>query len=159
MVQNNVTRFLNARKIQYELFEIPGGKHGAQETAKFLNVPDNCVFKTIVLKPVVPGKPILGVIPANQTADLKKIAKLLNQKKIEFPEPHEAEEVTGLQTGGISALALLNKGFKILLDETANSMDWMHVSAGQIGLNIKIKVRDFVKLTNAKIAIISTLIE
>jgi Cys-tRNA(Pro)/Cys-tRNA(Cys) deacylase len=155
MNQNNVTRYLNARKILYEQFEIPGGKIGAQETAKFLNVAEDSVFKTIVLKPVNPGKPILAVIPSNRIADIKKIAKILNEKKIEFPKPQEAEEITGLQTGGISALALINKGFRILLDETANSLDWIHVSGGQIDLNIKIKVADFVRLTHAKIAIIS----
>lgn len=155
MRQNNVTRLLQNRKIPFEIFEIPGGKRTAQETAKILNVPVERVFKSIVLQPVVPGKPILAIIPANKTADLKLIAKFLNEKKLLFPTPQEAEQMTGLQTGGISALALINRGFRILLDSSANEMDWMLVSGGERGINIKLQVKDFIKITNARIAAIS----
>ncbi len=155
MTQNNVTRFLQTRKILFEVFEIPGGKRTAQETANILNVPVERVFKTIVLQSVIPGKPILAIIPANKTADLKFIAKFLNEKKLSFPTPQEAEQMTGLQTGGISALALINRGFRILLDSSAIEMDWMHVSGGERGINIKLQVKDFIKITNARIAAIS----
>ncbi|MBE0687914.1 MAG: Cys-tRNA(Pro) deacylase [Anaerolineaceae bacterium] len=156
MTANNVTRFLQTRKIPFEVFEIPGGKRSAQETANLLNVPVGRVFKTIVLQPVNPGKPILAIVPADKTADLKLIAKFLNEKKLEFPTPQEAEQLTGLQTGGISALALINKGFRILLDNSATELDWMHVSGGQRGINIKLLVKDFIKITNARIASISS---
>lgn len=155
MRQNNVTRLLQNRKIPFEIFEIPGGKRTAQETANILNVTVERVFKSIVLQPVVPGKPILAIIPANKIADLKLIAKFLNEKKLFFPTPQEAEQMTGLQTGGISALALINRGFRILLDSSANEMDWMHVSGGERGINIKLQVKDFIKITNARIAAIS----
>ncbi len=155
MPQNNVTRFLQTRKIPFEVFEIPGGKRTAQETANLLKVPVGRVFKTIVLQPVFPGKPILAIVPADKTADLKVIAKFLNEKKLTFPTPQEAEQITGLQTGGISALALMNKGFQILLDISANETDWMHVSGGERGINIKIQVKDFIKITKARIASIS----
>lgn len=155
MIQNNVTRFLKAKKVVFKVFEIPGGKRNAVETAEILGVPVSWVFKTIVLRPINPGKPILAVVPADRTADLKLIAKLVNEKKIEFPTPLEAEQMTGLQTGGISALALLNRGFRILLDVSARELEWMHVSGGQRGLNIQIKVDDFIALTNAKIGDIS----
>jgi Cys-tRNA(Pro)/Cys-tRNA(Cys) deacylase len=159
MTQNNVTRFLQTRKIPFEVFEVSEGKRTAQETANLLNVPEERVFKTIVLQPVVPGKPILAIIPANKTADLKLIAKFLNEKKLAFPTPQEAEQMTGLQTGGISALALINKGFRILLDSSANEMDWMHVSGGQRGINIKLQVKDFIIITKARIASISRLMD
>jgi len=155
MTQNNVTRFLQTRKIPFEVFEIPGGKRTAQETANLLNVPIGRVFKTIVLQSVVSGKPILAIVPADKTADLKLIAKFLNEKKLAFPTPQEAEKMTGLQTGGISALALINKGFRILLDSSANEMDWMHVSGGERGINLKLQVKDFIKISNARIASIS----
>ena len=94
MTQNNATRFLQTRKIPFEVFEIPGGKRTAQETANLLNVPIGRVFKTIVLQPLVPGKPILAIVPADKTADLKLIAKFLNEKKLAFPTPQEAEKMT-----------------------------------------------------------------
>jgi len=153
---NNVTRFLQARKIPFEVFEILGGKRSAQETARILNVPVGSVFKTIVLKPVYPGKPILAIVSADRTADLKLIAKFLDEKKLEFPTPQVVEQITGLQTGVISALALINKGFRILLDDSAHAMEWMLVSGGQRGLNIKMRVSDFMYVTHARIAPISS---
>lgn len=156
MAQNNVTRLLQARNIPFEVFELPAVKLSAQQTAQILNVSVEMVFKTIVLKPTHPGKPILAVVPADKTVNLKLIAKFLNEKKLEFPTPQEAERITGLQTGGISALALINKGYRVLLDESAHALEWMHVSGGQRGLNIKIQVSDFINLTQARKARISS---
>ena len=54
--------------------------------------------------------------------------------------------------GGISALALLNKGFMVYLDATAHDYEQIYVSAGQKGLDVKLKVTDFLKVTSAKTA-------
>jgi Cys-tRNA(Pro)/Cys-tRNA(Cys) deacylase len=67
----------------------------------------------------------------------------------------EAEQLTGLQAGGISPLALLNKGFQVVVDSAAQVYDEVHVSGGQRGLNIKLLVADLIKLTNACVASIS----
>ena len=61
----------------------------------------------------------------------------------------EAERLTGLQAGGISALALLDKGFDVLLDETARSLERIHISAGRRGTDIELRVDDLVALTSA----------
>ena len=155
MVKNNVTRLLQANKIPFETFELPNIKLSAEETAKLLNIPVSIVYKTIIFKPDSPGKPIAALIPANRTADLKKIALTIHEKKVHFPTPTEAEKLTGLQIGGITAIALLNKGFRIILDQTSSSLEWFHISGGQRGLNIKLKVSDFVSITNAQVADIS----
>ncbi|MDE2107357.1 MAG: hypothetical protein KGL39_59730, partial [Patescibacteria group bacterium] len=60
-----------------------------------------------------------------------------------------------LQAGGISPLALLNKGFQILLDESAARLPEIHISGGQRGLNIRLGVKDLLKLTGARLAPIS----
>lgn len=54
----------------------------------------------------------------------------------------EAESLTGLQVGGISALALLHRGFEICLDAPARALDQIHVSAGQRGVDLQLAVRD-----------------
>jgi Cys-tRNA(Pro)/Cys-tRNA(Cys) deacylase len=155
MIKNNITRLLEAKNFQFEAFVVPPIKLSAEETANILNIPVSIVFKTIILKPDKPGKPIAALIPADRIADQKKIAQATNEKKVHFPAPAEAEKLTGLQTGGITAIALINKGFRILLDQAAENLEWFHISGGQRGLNIKMKVHDFVKLTNAKIVDIS----
>src|SRR6266496_3795355 len=152
---NNVTRFLDSHKISYIAFETPAEKLGAVETAEFLNVPPEIVFKTIVLTRDKPKKPILAVIPGPNSVDLKLLAALLGEKKVYLPTEREAEQLTGLQAGGISPLALINKGFQVVIDSIAQNYMEIHISGGQRGLNVKLPVADLIKLTNARVASIS----
>jgi len=152
MIKNNVTRFLDSRKIVYEAFELSAEKHSALESAEMIGVPPEIVYKTIVIARESPkkGKPILCLVPATAEVDLKKLAKSLGEKKLVLPTQREAEALTGLQAGGISPLALLNKGFQICLDVSAQQHEKIHISGGQRGLNIRLAVNDLVTLTNAK---------
>jgi Cys-tRNA(Pro)/Cys-tRNA(Cys) deacylase len=152
---SNVTRLLDARKITYSAFETPKEKLGALETAQFLNVPPELVFKTIVVTRDKPRKPILAVIPGPNVVDLKLLAAALGEKKVHLPTEREAEHLTGLQAGGISPLALISKGFQVVIDSAAQNHSEIHVSGGQRGLNIRLPVADLIKLTNARIASIS----
>lgn len=152
---NNVTRFLDSRKVSYTAFETPAEKLGALETAEFLGVSPKTVFKTIVVTREKPRKPILAVIPGTSSVDLKLLAAFLGEKKVHLPTEREAEQLTGLQAGGISPLALNNKGFQVVIDATAQDYPEIHVSGGQRGLNIKLPVADLIRLTNARVARIS----
>ena len=158
---NNITRLLDSRKIAYTAFETPAEKLGALGTAEFLNVPPEVVFKTIVVRRDKPTsspkgkKPILAVIPGPNSVDLKLLAASLGEKKVHLPTEREAEQLTGLQAGGISPLALINKGFQVVIDSAAQNYAEIHISGGQRGLNIKLPVADLIKLTNAHVALIS----
>jgi Cys-tRNA(Pro)/Cys-tRNA(Cys) deacylase len=153
-IVNNVTRLLESRKITYKVFELPAEKLGAQETARLLGVEPDFVYKTIVV--VRPkGKPILAVIPGPHRVDLKLLATALGEKKVSLPTEHEAENLTGLQAGGISPLALVNKGFQVLISSEAQALKELHVSGGQRGLNIMLPVISLVELVHARFALIS----
>jgi Cys-tRNA(Pro)/Cys-tRNA(Cys) deacylase len=153
-VINNVTRLLDSKKIAYELFELPVEKLGAEETAEFLGIPISITYKTIVVVHP-PAKPLLCVIPGDRKVDLKALAALLGEKKVSIPTQVDAETLTGLQAGGISPLALINKGFTIFLDNSAKEYEKIHVSGGQRGLNLELRVSDLTDLTHARFADIS----
>ncbi len=155
MVKNNVTRFLDQRKVKYQVFELPAEKLGAEETAGLLGVPLEVVFKTIVVKREGRGKPILAVVPGTGEVDLKALAKAVGEKKVYLATQQEAEALTRLQAGGISPLALLNRGFQVVVDSASLSHEMVHISGGQRGLNICLPVRDLVQLTGAGTAPIS----
>jgi Cys-tRNA(Pro)/Cys-tRNA(Cys) deacylase len=156
MVTNNVTRLLASRKIAFEAFETPAEKLGAVETAQLLQIEPLMVFKTIVVMREKAGKPILAVIPGPHEVNLKALAVFVNEKKLRLPTQKEAEQVTGLLAGGISPLALINKGFQVVIDASAQNFPQIHISGGQRGLNIRLGVSDLVKLTNARMAAIAT---
>jgi Cys-tRNA(Pro)/Cys-tRNA(Cys) deacylase len=154
-IVNNVTRMLDLRKVPYTAYEWPVGKLGALETARLLNVEPATVYKTIVVTRDKPKKPLLVVIPGPNQVDLKMLAAVLGEKKVHLPTEREAEELTGLQAGGISPLALLNKGFQVVLDASVREQAEIHVSGGQRGLNIRIPVEALIRLTNARVASVS----
>ena len=155
MKPTNITRLLDAQKIPYTAFELTPEKHSALETARLLNVPPELVYKTIVVLREGKGKPVLAVVPGAREVDLKALAKAVDEKKLRLPSEREAEQVTGLQAGGISPLALINKGFQVVLDTSAQQHAEIHVSGGQRGLNIRLPVSALVKLTHARLAPIS----
>src|SRR5512132_3143206 len=137
-VTNNVTRLLDSRGISYTAFELPAEKLGAVEAAAILGISADQVFKTIVVVREAKGKPILAVTPGPLEVDLKALAKAAGEKKLALPTEKEAERLTGLQAGGISPLALLNRGFQVVIDETALLFDEIYISGGQRGLNIRL---------------------
>ena len=151
---NNITRLLDSRKIRYTAFETHPEKLGALETAQFLGVEPDSVFKTIVVIREKPRKPLLVVVPGPSSVDLKLLAAALGEKKVHLPTEREAEELTGLQAGGISPLALINKGFQVVIDSSAQNHAEIHVSGGQRGLNIRLPVADLIKLANARVALV-----
>ena len=152
---NNVTRLLDQRHITYRAFELPPEKLGARETAAALGLEPALVFKTIVVTRDKPKKPLLVVVPGDSVVDLKLVAAALGEKKVYLPTEREAEALTGLQAGGISPLALLNKGFRVLIDDSAQRYASIHVSGGQRGLNIELPVSDLLKLTEAQLVRVS----
>lgn len=152
---NNITRLLESRKIAYQAYETPAEKLSALEVAQLLGVSPDVVFKTIVVTREKGKKPILAVIPGPTTVDLKLLAVSLGEKKVFLPTEREAEQITGLQAGGISPLALINKGFQVVIDSMAQNHSEIHISGGQRGLNIKLSVEDLIKLTSARVTSIA----
>ncbi|RLD11163.1 MAG: Cys-tRNA(Pro) deacylase [Chloroflexota bacterium] len=155
MPANNVTRFLDSHSIQYTIYELPKKKLGADEVAQILDVPLELVYKSIVVERAKKGKAILAVIPGGREVNLKALAKATGEKKVKAATQAKAEALTKLQAGGISPLALINKGFDIFLDASAKTHEEIYISGGERGMNIRLAVSDLLALIQAKVAEIS----
>jgi Cys-tRNA(Pro)/Cys-tRNA(Cys) deacylase len=149
-MKNNVTRYLDQHKVDYQVFELPVAKLGAEETAALLGQPLEVIFKTIVVRREGNGKPILAVVPGTGEVDLKALAKAVGEKKVVLATQAEAEKLTHLQVGGISPLALINRGFQVVIDASALAHERIHISGGERGMNIRLPVEDLIKITNAR---------
>jgi Cys-tRNA(Pro)/Cys-tRNA(Cys) deacylase len=152
MIKNNVTRLLDSRGIHYKLHQLPAEKLSATQVAEILNTPPEIVYKTIVITRMNKGKDILAVVPGSSEVDLKSVAKAVGEKKVKLATERQAEEKTGLQAGGISPLALINRGFQVVLDASAYAHHEIFISGGQRGLNISLSPLEIISLTNAEIA-------
>lgn len=155
MPTNNVTRFLESRHIKYTTYELPKKKLSADEVAQILGVPLALVYKSIVVVRLKRGKAILAVIPGDREVDLKALAKVAGEKKVKMATQRNAEKLTKLQAGGISPLALINKGFDIYLDVAAKNHAEIYISAGERGANVRLAASDLIALVGAEIAAIS----
>lgn len=148
MQKTQAMRLLEGKGVSYEAVTYPPAERDATVVARELGAPPDQVFKTLVVVRER-GKPFLVMVPAHRQLDVKKLAKAVGEKKVQLASHDEAERLTGLQVGGISALMLINRGFEILLDESAQKFDAIYISAGQKGINIKVPVEGLVSVTGA----------
>ena|SRR3990172_4775788 len=154
-ITNNVTRMLAAKGVAFEAHELPEEKLGGIEAASLLNVDPNQMFKTIVALRPDGGKPVLALVPSPRQLELKSVGRLLGGKKLQLATLAEAEKLTGLQAGGISPLALIGKGFEVVIDIYALSLEKIYLSGGQRGLNVSMTPQVVIELTHAKTGEIS----
>ena len=97
---------------------------------------------------------MLALVPAPAKLDLKALGRVLGGKKLQLATQAQAEKLTGLQAGGISPLALMGRGFEIVVDESALGFEKIYLSGGQRGLNLSMAPGAVVELTKAKVAAI-----
>lgn len=158
MNKTNAMRLLDQQKIIYRVTVYDESRefHSADEAAALIGAPVEQVYKTLVVMRETSGggprpKPMLVMVASNREVDLRLLAKGVGEKKLRMATKKEAEQLTGAQIGGISALAQLNKGFEIILDQAAQTLENIHVSGGVRGLDIQLRVADLRRVTNAKL--------
>lgn len=142
-------KVLEGQRAVYEVCAYPETERDAAVIATYFGVPAAQVFKTLVVDRA-PAKPILVMVPADKQLNLKKLASFTGDKKLSLASHADAEKLTKLKVGGISPLALLNKGFIILIDASAQTLPHIFVSAGQKGLNLKVSTNDLIRITKAR---------
>ena len=148
--KNNAMRMLEARGVTYETYTFPSETHSAEGVAQVVGLPASQVYKTLVVIRKQ-GKPLLVMIAGDRELDLKRLAKAVGEKKLRMASYKEAESLTGLEVGGISALALLNQGFDVYIDRAATRLKRVLVSAGRRGINLGMMVEDLIRVTKAKV--------
>ncbi len=143
-------RLLEAEGVSFEVFTFPADRHSAVEVAELAEVAPAEVYKTLVVERER-GKPMLVMLAADRQLDLKRLAASVGEKKLRMASHDDAEQMTGLKVGGISALALLNRGFDIFLDQRAMEFKCIYISAGQRGVNLIVPVDDLLRVTGAQL--------
>ena len=150
----NSMRLLDQRKVPYQVLEYPDDIRDAEQVAQALALPPSMVYKTLVVQAATtpaPKKPYLVIIPSNCQLSLKKMAGAAGVKKVRMASFADAERLTGLKVGGISALALVQKQWAVYVDHRAESLQEIVMSAGQRGLQIRAPVAALMAVLRAQI--------
>lgn len=143
-------RMLEQRKVRHEVFAFDDSIRSAQEVARVTGMPPEQVLKTLVVEHDPPkGRPMLVMMPSSLEIDLKVLAASIGAKKLRMASHRDAERHTGLRVGGISALALIGKGFAVHIEETAQLFDEVLVSAGHRGYDVRLSLGDLLAITGA----------
>ncbi len=150
--KTNAARILDRLKIPYELVEytVDPDNLAADHVAAELGEPIEQVFKTLVLKGDKTGH-IVCVVAGNREVNLKKAAKVSGNKKVEMIPMKDLLPTTGYIRGGCTAIGM-KKQFPTYLSEEAVDFDFIYVSAGKRGMQIKLAPMDLIKASGAKTA-------
>ena len=149
MKKTNAARLLDAKSISYELteYEVDESDLSATTLAKKIGQNIEQIFKTLVLRGDKTGV-FVAVIPGNAEVDLKKASKISENKSCTMVQQKELLPLTGYIRGGCSPLGM-KKPYPIYIHETCVLFDFIFVSAGQRGLQLKINPMDLIKVTCA----------
>ncbi len=150
--KTNAARLLDKAKLKYDLipYEFDENDLAAQHVADSLGQDIAKVFKTLVLHGDKTGY-IVCVIPGDKEVDLKALAKVSGNKKVEMIPMKDLLQVTGYIRGGCSPIGM-KKRFPTYFHTTALEHDVIYVSAGVRGLQIQINPSDLVRFVQAVLA-------
>lgn len=150
--KTNVARLLDKAKIKYELvpYVVDETDLSATHIADQLGENIGQVFKTLVLVGDK-TKYIVCVVPGDMEVDLKKAAKASGNKKVEMLHMKELLPVTGYIRGGCSPIGM-KKAFPTYFHSTCMDFEYIYVSAGMRGLQLKINPKELVDYVRADIA-------
>jgi Cys-tRNA(Pro)/Cys-tRNA(Cys) deacylase len=150
-MKTNAIRLLDSLAISYEIrgYEVDENDLTAPSVAAKVGLPPEQVFKTLVARGDKHGV-CFAVVPGDQQLDLKGLAQLTGDKKIETVPLKEVQPLTGYIRGGVTALAA-KKSYPVFADETIEIFDVISVSAGLRGAQIILAPADYLRATNAKV--------
>lgn len=152
-VKTNAIRLIEQQKVVHDVIEYSfvEGEHvdGASVAAK-IGYDLEHVYKTLVTTAGA-NKYFVFVIPVNDELNLKAAAKVVGEKKIEMIHVKELLPLTGYVRGGCSPVGM-KKLFPTFIDQTAEKRAFMIVSAGKIGMQVKLSPHDLARLSKANFA-------
>ena len=146
LIKTNAIRMLDSNKINYEIitYDSKDNKIDGISVANKIGIDKDYVFKTLVTKGTS-CELYVFVIPVDKELNLKEAANLTKEKKVEMINVKDIMKYTGYIRGGCSPIGQKKK-YKTFIDESAKSLDFIIISAGKIGYQVKINPVDLVNI-------------
>lgn len=150
-MKTNAARFLDSLGIAYEVreYDVDPDDLAAESVARKVGLPPEQVFKTLVARGDKHGV-CFAVVPGDQQLDLKALATLTGDKKIDTVALKEVQPLTGYIRGGVTALAA-KKSYPVFVDETLELFDLVSVSSGLRGAQLILAPADYLRATAATV--------
>ena len=151
MAKTNAARLLDSLGIAYDVreYEVDPDDLAAESVARKVGLPPEQVFKTLVARGDKHGV-CFAVVPGDQQLDLKALAQLTGDKKIDTVALKEVQPLTGYIRGGVTVLGA-KKAYPVYVDETIELFDVVSVSAGLRGLQVLLAPAVYLEATGARL--------
>ena len=148
LIKTNAMRILDSNKVSYEVitYESNDGKIDGVSVAHKIGVDASHVFKTLVAQGTSKELYVF-VIPVAEELNLKEAAIISGEKKVEMIPVKDILKHTGYIRGGCSPIGQ-KKEYKTFIHESAKKLDFIIVSAGKIGYQIKINPNDLINIVS-----------
>ena len=149
--KTNVMRVLDAKKVSYNSHQYEADPSlTGEQIAGILGEEPACVFKTLVTQGKSGGYYVF-VVPVEEELNLKKAAKVANEKSVAMIKQKELLTLTGYVHGGCSPIGMKKK-FPTFIHDTARSFARVFVSAGKVGYQIELSPDDLITVAECTVA-------
>ena len=148
--KTNAMRLLDAKKTGYEGFTYDPSVTDGEQVAALLGEDANAVFKTLVTA-TDKGEYCVFCVPVCSSLDLKRAAKAAGVKSVAMIKQRELEPLTGYVHGGCSPVGM-KKRFRTFIDESALSFPEIYVSAGRVGVQMRLSPQALAAFVGARFA-------
>ena len=154
-MKTNAARLLDTLGVEYELheYEVDPEDLSAETVAAKVGLPAEQVFKTLVARGDRTGV-LMAVVPGDAELDLKALAKLSGDRKVDTVPLKELQPLTGFIRGGVTAIGG-KKEYPVFVEETVELFDVISVSAGVRGTQLLMAPADYLKVVKGKVGPIS----
>ncbi len=150
MIKTNVMRLFDNEGIPYRsvhVNDVHNEDWSSVRTATLLGIEPDQIFKTLVLRGDL-HRFLVCCIPSNQELDLKKVAQVSADKKVEMIHVKEIKEITGYIRGGCSPIGMKKK-YPTYFDETVQLFSEIYISAGALDTMVVLAPELLLKMTEA----------
>ncbi len=156
MKKTNAIRLLDKSNIDYQIisYQVNPDDLSAEHVFRDTGIPLNQIYKTLVACGDKTGE-IVACVPGNAELDLKKLAQISGNKKAYLIPVKEINKKTGYIRGGVSPLGLKHP-YPLYIDQSALEHEFILISAGLRGLQIKIEPQELINICNMEICLLTS---
>lgn len=151
MKKTNATRILDKLKINYQIIEykVDMADLSAEHVSRETGIPLSQIFKTLVAQGDKTGE-MVACVPGDKELNLKKFASVSGNKKVNLIPVKDINKKTGYIRGGVSPIGL-KYSYPLYIDHSALQHQFILISAGLRGLQIKINPQDLIAICQMKV--------
>jgi Cys-tRNA(Pro)/Cys-tRNA(Cys) deacylase len=144
-----IKNLIKEKNIDVEIIEHEKSGLTSQDAANATGIPIENIVKTLLFIDKK-KKPVVVICLGNDYIDSKKLSEIAEIKKPKIATPEELKEILGTIPGGNPPIGIPQK-IPVFIDKKVLNKDFVLGSAGSEFTGLKIKPKDILELSNAKI--------